>query len=125
VHICRKLSAVLGTTLAKSSILTRPISFPPIERSKKTIGFFFDVLAFGADEGVVPSACELMMTKMKTEKAIANRTEIQIPKFVIISFFFFFLLLQTGSLFLYLAEDSVWRSLPTVEHIMAGNVCFR
>jgi hypothetical protein len=37
----RKFSAVFGTTLAKSSILIRPISCPPIEISKKTIGFFF------------------------------------------------------------------------------------
>lgn len=49
VHSCLKFSAVLGTTLAKSSILTRPMSLPPIERSKNTMGFFLDVFAFGAE----------------------------------------------------------------------------
>ena len=34
----RKFSAVLGTTSANSSILTRPTFCPPMEMSKKTTG---------------------------------------------------------------------------------------
>jgi hypothetical protein len=39
VQSARKFSAVFGTRSAKSSITTRPAGWPPIEISKKTLGF--------------------------------------------------------------------------------------